>query len=336
MRLDTFNFPRQRDSVVLLGAGATRGAHFIEPGALCCPPLDTDFFAQLRRSGLAPTGDARELLDFVDTEFGGLDVRMETFYSQAHLFDQFVQDVNTEGRRRRRRYEWALRYFRRVLPLLFGASLKGMSCTHHEALAGAAQVGDTFISFNYDCLLDRALARRGGRRWKPKTGYEAPIAGDVSAWCDHSGRGMTPRGTILLLKPHGSLNWMRSSDGSLRLRTDEYEARHEDELTIIPPLWQKSIEAEPYTKIWRRTRRALSSAKALFVIGYSLPETDVYTQATLRMDVGNLDFLGIANPDAAARVRLMRTLRSAVTSTTHVVEFDSLAEMAQHLPGPPA
>ena len=116
MRLENFNFPRRRDAVILLGAGATRGAEFVTPGAVCSPPLDTDFFVQLRRSGLAGDHDGRRLLEFVDEEFGGLEVRMESFYSQSALFDQFVQDVNTQGQARRRRYQWALVYFRRVLP----------------------------------------------------------------------------------------------------------------------------------------------------------------------------------------------------------------------------
>jgi hypothetical protein len=36
--------------VTVLGAGATRGASFVEPaGNPCLPPLDTDFYAQLQR-----------------------------------------------------------------------------------------------------------------------------------------------------------------------------------------------------------------------------------------------------------------------------------------------
>jgi hypothetical protein len=121
-------------------------------------------------------------------------------------------------------------------------------------------------------------------------------------------------------------------DNTWTLRREEYEERPERDLAIVPPLWQKSFDAEPYQAIWRRTRQVLSAVKALFVIGYSLPETDVYTQATLRMDVGQLDFLCIVNPDASARVRVMRTLRSAITTETHLVEFERLADLAALLP----
>ncbi|HEY5202724.1 MAG TPA: hypothetical protein VIJ31_17640, partial [Acidothermaceae bacterium] len=129
----------------------------------------------------------------------------------------------------------------------------------------------------------------------------------------------------------GSLNW-RLEDKKISLLSDEYAARPESELVIVPPLWQKSFDDEPYQTVWTRTRKTLSSVKALFVVGYSLPETDVYTQATLRMDVGPLDFLCVVNPDKDARDRIARTLRSAVRASTHYVEFERLADLAGALP----
>jgi hypothetical protein len=267
----------------------------------------------------------------VSEEFGGLQVGMETFYSQAYHYDQFIHDVPAGGKGRRKKYEWNLAYFRRALPLLFAKSLSGNECAFHAALATAVSPGDTFISFNYDCLLDRALARFGGRRWRPLEGYGYPVSGSTQGWDDQSGSGRPYKTSIGLLKPHGSLNWVMTDD-ALTLRADEYAARSEHELVIVPPLWQKSFDSEPYQTIWKETRRILSRTKALFVIGYSLPETDVYTQATLRMDVGPLDFLCIVNPDEDAHRRVLRTLRSSVTTTTHVVEFARLADLAALLP----
>jgi hypothetical protein len=313
-----------------VGAGATRGAHFVTPGTVCKPPLDADFFTLLRSSGVVNT-DVRRLLEFVAREFGSLEVGMETFYSQAYLYDQFIHDVPSGGKGRRRDYKWNLSYFRRVLPLLFGTSLNGQECTFHAALARTVSPGDTFISFNYDCLLDRALARHAGRRWRSMEGYGFDVSDPEHHWLDHSGSGRPYKTSIKLLKPHGSLNWVREGN-AWGLRSDEYGARPEDELVIVPPLWQKSFDIEPYQTIWRETRRVLSSVKALFVIGYSLPETDVYTQATLRMDVGQLDFLCIVNPDEEARSRIIRTLRSAIATDTHLVEFRRLADIAALLP----
>lgn len=329
MDLRPFNFRGRREVALIVGAGATRGAHFVTPGTVCKPPVDADFFTALRSSGLT-SHDARRLLEFVVQEFGSLDVGMETFYSQAFLYDQFIHDIPVGGQRRRA-YRWNLAYFRRVLPLLFGEALEDKECAFHAALVRAVSPPDTFISFNYDCLLDRALARHAGRRWRPADGYIYPVTGGIEGWADHTGLGRPFKKTVRLLKPHGSLNWVLENE-ALSLRPDEYSARTENELAIVPPLWQKSFDSEPYQSIWREARRVLSSVKALFVIGYSLPETDVYTQATLRMDVGELDFLCVVNPDAQARMRILRTLRSSVSATTHVVEFARLADLSALLP----
>ena len=220
-----------------------------------------------------------------------------------------------------------------MLPRLFATSLAGQVCRFHEALATVAQPGDCFISFNYDCLLDRAVKTQGGRRWSAATGYGFPVGGDIDAWQDHSGLGRLPTTPVRILKPHGSLNWRRRNNEIL-LVSDEYASHPAEELVIVPPLWQKSFDAEPFQTIWQETRRTLSSVKALFVIGYSLPETDVYTQATLRMDVQQLDFLCVVNPDKDARDRISRVLRSAVTTSTHVVEFEWLRDLVAVLPPP--
>lgn len=333
MDLSPFNFPRRREVAVLMGAGATRGAHFVTPATVCKPPLDTDFFSLLRSSGLSSDQDVRRLLEFVEREFGSLRVRMETFYSQASLYDRFIHDIPTGGRGRRREYRWNLTYFQRVLPKLFGASLSGRACRFHEALAAAAQPGDTFISFNYDCLLDRAVVSHCGRRWDARTGYGFQAVRSVDSWIQHDGTGRFPVNPIHVLKPHGSLNWERRATG-IALLHDEYAPRGDDDLVLVPPLWQKSFDDEPYQSVWQETRRVLSSVKALIIIGYSLPETDVYTQATLRMDVGPLDFLCVVNPDVDSRDRIVRTLRSSMSTTTHYVEFDRLADLAGVLPPP--
>ncbi len=331
--LTPFNFGRRREVAVIVGAGATRGAHFVAPGTVCKPPLDGDFFTLLRSSGLAADPGFHRLLEFVEREFGSLRVGMEAFYSQASLYDRFIRDIPIGGKGRRREYRSNLTYFQRVLPRLFATSLAGQVCRFHEALATVAQPGDCFISFNYDCLLDRAVKAQGGRRWSAATGYGFPVGGDMAAWQDHSGRGRMPTRAVRILKPHGSLNWGRRND-AINLLPDEYASRAVEELVIVPPLWQKSFDEEPYQTIWQETRRTLSSVKALLVIGYSLPETDVYTQATLRMDVQELDFLCVVNPDKDARDRISRVLRSAITTSTHVVEFEWLRDLAAVLPPP--
>jgi hypothetical protein len=71
------------------------------------------------------------------------------------------------------------------------------------------------------------------------------------------------------------------------------------------------------------------------ILGYSLPVTDVYTQALLRIDVQPLDFLLIANPDSEARSRIRRVLRSGLTRSTRIVELEDMARVGSLLGAPP-
>jgi hypothetical protein len=80
----------------------------------------------------------------------------------------------------------------------------------------------TFVSFNYDLLLDRAIQRCAGHRWNPDTGYgfaipyfvvdEHPasrIAGPIPSVAAFRFWESTGSQGIQLLKPHGSLNWLQ-------------------------------------------------------------------------------------------------------------------------------
>lgn len=303
MDLSPFGYGRRRNSVVILGAGATRGASFDGGASILQPPLDADFFAQLRASDLGQTSDGEGLLEFLAEEFGDSDVSMESFYSQVH----------------------------RLIPPLFGRCIGTSRCKWHDALVDGLDASDVVMSFNYDCVVDASLRDVGLRKWDPENGYGVRAEGDLASWRDHTGTGRFPKEGHRLLKPHGSLNWRVPPGGRLELVADPYAARPDGELAIVPPLWQKSFESYPFHDIWLSARGSLTTTKALLVIGYSLPLTDVYTQAMLRLDVQRLDFLLIANPDSSARARIKRVLRSALRPTTRVVELDSMEEVGRLL-----
>jgi hypothetical protein len=54
---------RERSTLVILGAGATRGASFVAGDALVPPPLDYDFFQVLQMSATGRTLSGRALID---------------------------------------------------------------------------------------------------------------------------------------------------------------------------------------------------------------------------------------------------------------------------------
>ena len=261
---------------------------------------------------------------------------MEAFYSQAYLHDRFVGNISSGTKGRARRYGVNLAYFRTILPIIFGLALRGQRCDYLNTLVAAVDAKDTFLSFNYDCLIDEALRHTAGRRWRPDRGYGVNISQGIERWHVHAGTGRFPDPGIMLLKPHGSLNWQKTEQTAhpIALRADPYQAH--DELMIVPPLWQKDFDNEPDRAIWTRARTVLSSTKAIIVVGYSLPETDVYTQAMLRIDVQKLDFLCVVNPDEGARRRIKSALRSAIAPSTFVVDFGELRDLAGALGPAPA
>jgi hypothetical protein len=120
------------------------------------------------------------------------------------------------------------------------------------------------------------------------------------------------RGTPLL-KLHGSLNWGRKRGAERGIvpydvyhyvnnyRLQNYFARDddaapltttdisihmahelrkhqdvEDEPVLVPPTWSKGEYHREISNVWARAARELGSAKYIFVLGYSLPETDQF------------------------------------------------------------
>jgi len=150
---------------------------------------------------------------------------------------------------------------------------------------------NSFISLNYDILLDYALLDLHPR-WDVDYGigfrnFEEP----------HHGNG------IKLLKLHGSLNWMfcpvcnsvklnlygkiadRVITERIRCNADGAAQRP----LIIPPTWLKVYENPHLIKIWLQAEHTLRNASAVFFIGYSLPESDIHVRYLLKKSLYRQD-----------------------------------------------
>ncbi|MFC3853050.1 hypothetical protein ACFOSD_09430 [Salinispirillum marinum] len=147
------------------------------------------------------------------------------------------------------------------------------------------------VSFNYDIALDVAMYRAG----------LGPIYG--------FGPSVQAHYQVPLLKLHGSLNWaVRKSSGAVEPLTiqqyfskysyngfeeqgtckmpvgsqlQEYYSKHTDvevnpEPVIVPPAWNKADYHQTLASIWSDTAKHLEEAEYIFIIGYSLPETDAF------------------------------------------------------------
>lgn len=314
-----------------MGAGASRGASFVDTKVIA-PPLDADFFVQVQRLGNGGlTADERKLLGFVRREFGiGITPRLEEFFTQVETIDRFHTEFHMQRGRITQEYRRQLIVLRKLIPKIFRKAIGSSDCQWHGRIAASLRPRDTVISFNYDCLIDRALQQEGLRRWKPAESYGFPINEGLNLWDHAPVRGPSTVNPIRLLKPHGSLNWViDSANESVRL-TEPYLAETAD--SIVPPSWDKEeVTRWPWRDVWRGARSALASANVLLAIGYSVPVTDQFSQALIRADVRRLEALVLVNPDRSARARFRNLVSSALSPATTVLEFDSVRDLALRL-----
>lgn len=138
------------------------------------------------------------------------------------------------------------------------------------------------ITFNYDCALNCALKTQR----KPFSYY-------LSSTNSNAG--------IPLLKLHGSINWQEfkkesgeeikpfknfpytrtSLEGYKRLlvaqsflKPDKID--HNANSFIIPPMLNKLAQQKAISAVWKKAAECLRLAQEIYVIGYSLPETDTF------------------------------------------------------------
>jgi hypothetical protein len=335
---------------LVLGAGATRGATFVERSTLPLPPLDADFFTQIQRmTNPANRAIAGRLLRFVVGEFGvGFRLTMEQFFTQVETLPQVFEQLRIVRGPSYRQPERALKVFRQTLAAVFQESLLTEvngerihhRCGSHNRLAGSLDGLDTVISFNYDCVVEESL-RVNCPAWNPRHSYGIKFKNaDYSYW-DYQAKGnrRDRRNFVRLLKMHGSMNWYRDGDG-ISLSPQAYLPGAEH--AIVPPQWQKDVIGQKslFRPIWREARAALESAKYLVIAGYSAPMTDLLAQTLFRcrnrpsgrtIGFNHLKMLAIANPDSAVRRHLLGLLKNSLDDRTQVLMFDSLTQCASHL-----
>lgn len=298
------------------------------------PPLDLDFFQQLSRMPFSShiQKDAERLLSFTREQFGSeVGLSMEQFLSEVEYTDRFHQEFNVDRGPIVKRYEKALGHFLAVLPEMF-KRVCNEPCYYHDLMAGALHTQDCVISFNYDCVMDDALKRNAFKRWDPqKEAYGFTPSDGTDAWRDHS-EGRIVKNTIQLLKLHGSMNWNRKADEDIALEPDLQQVENL-EGSIIPPTWFKNLGRYPFTNIWKEARKEVRASRILVVIGYSVPETDLFSKSLLKVEAGSkakrekLDLLVLVNPDRDARHRFVELINGGVEPKTKILEYRNLEEL---------
>lgn len=341
MRITKLNISNKK-AIVILGAGASRGAKCFE-GVMNPAPLDADFFSTMQR---VCHHDSRleQFLEFVRAEFGaGACPGMEELFTQLEALARFHDGLKIKPGPKVTRYKAQLAdfvamtatFFRQVFCDPAGMPLR---CDHHEAMAEALNAEDTVISFNYDCLMDAALREKGMRSWSAVSGYHVPVTAGAVEWNGKGTRGPWAKHPIKLLKLHGSLNWDRSTVGSLVLRPDPYLAAARSADEIVPPVWNKTIGGDAvFSAVWKEARRILPTGQIMVVAGYSVPPTDLLSQALIRISASErtksqkLTHLVVANPSQESRSKLIGLVRPALNETSLVIELTSMKALGELL-----
>lgn len=156
------------------------------------------------------------------------------------------------------------------------------------------------------------------------------------------------RSAIPLLKLHGSLNWVYCPDlsrvvpwtvpqhlsryqwhvfeevGTVKLRMMPHlkDFKYEDhdvvdEPVLVPPTWNKADYHGNLADVWGRAATELAEAEDIFIIGYSLPETDAFFRYLFALGTAGsvlLKRLWVFNPDSSVEERFRMMLGPAAVS----------------------
>jgi hypothetical protein len=171
-----------------------------------------------------------------------------------------------------------------------------------------ASRSNTVITFNYDLVVDDAIARIGA-----KPGYElADAVFDEPIDIDAA---------IPLLKLHGSTNWAICECNQIRVIAQKATANPELfrsmqcskcqkralRLLLVPPSWDKSEYSQIMRPVWRKAVEALKTATRICVVGYSMPETDAFFKFLLA--------LGLAENDRLSKLIVVDKVTSGILAT---------------------
>ncbi len=319
---------------MILGAGASRGASFCAPGQQVLPPLDADFFRLAQHLNEDEYNRyAKPVLEFLRDEYGAKNLpTLETVFTQLEGFERFLRQFSTRRGRRTSRYQKQLGYLQDLIPAVFRAAFEGMTCDWHDRIAKALRSGDAVVSFNYDTLIDHSLTRWARGIWDGSCGYSFDVDRGAAAWTAPSTPGPFPHEYLRLLKPHGSLHWsnVKEEEETLDLRSEAY-AQRAAKTNVIPPTWDKTVLGKwPWKAVWEESSRYLQQVRCLIVIGYSVPPTDLMSQALIKSSLSNagLRLLLVVNPDPEARGRVIDLARAAIKPKTRVIELGAMHDFA--------
>ena len=171
--------------------------------------------------------------------------------------------------------------------------------------------GDTIITFHWDVTLEKVLDNS-----------------DLGFWYE-------PTSDVLLLKPHGTIDWfkrakipatlatkaLRKIDDEISVYPESTLAKHKAMRTqtpvIVPPIAMKDFTPQFFRQTWKRIYRKVSLATEVFFVGYSLPKEDQFARLVMSRALRNNRLkakkgktrditVRVVNPDETAQQTFLR------------------------------
>jgi hypothetical protein len=300
------------DTAIFLGAGASKAE-----GA----PLQGELFQQYFSSPLYRGKRSlrnRELTAFFQDMFG-IDVKRKdltndsfpTFEEVLGLTDLAImrkeafRNFDIENRATNSgRLRFIAQYLVFLVAEVLDAKLRNQARIHRRlvtALRDADELLKTlFVSTNYDILIDNALTEEYAY-----ADLDYGVEFRNFNWQDDWTRPRLGR-SVLLCKPHGSLNWLfcptcneleitPKEKGVVTRLISEYADKKCAECgsifspMIVPPTFYKDLNNVFLSSIWNRTDVALRKVKHIVFCGYSFPDADIHIKYLLKRAQTNRD-----------------------------------------------
>ncbi|MCH8275052.1 MAG: hypothetical protein IH851_09700 [Armatimonadetes bacterium] len=350
------------DTVVVLGAGASRGDRMFEASAAPSPPpVDADFLQHIHLQGPTVSNVTAGLLAIAASEFGhirgvGLEellTRIESrlwFASKRH-YAGLHSDPSSASSTFRAEDEQRLRDAREVAVSVLANSLRPwadiggefLAQSDHRDLVLALAPRDCIITFNYDTIVDRVLHDYRNNLWAPHLHmYLGQVPSVPRFWANTSPeRPESDEGyDFRLLKMHGSVHFERElAPDAPELGSDSHwpgvilsDGPVANEPVIVPPLLNKRLEASAlFSGIWSCAHNYLLDAQAILIVGYSAPTTDFLARALLsarRKDAKQIHIVAIVNSNRQhADTALNLIPKDRFHLATRIAVFDRFSDL---------
>jgi hypothetical protein len=346
---------RDRKTLFILGAGATRGAfsHALLNRKRIRAPLNGDFFnvvetfvrAQRDRGGVqARYQRVRQVFRSEFPTRGRWPIGMEEAFSLLYVSKDFPEIYRApQGRHRQAGSRKEIEDFLRLtFAILTVIESKAASDSLYDRLVANLGPEDCIVTLNYDTMLDSALVRSG---WNPEKGYGIGGTSGKIKWRMPKPSTEARLRDVKLLKLHGSLNWyVRASydqlDSVFRKkptkivisqspRTNE---THGFIRQIVPPIYGKFFSHSHWQRLWHLAHKELVNAELLVVIGCSLVDTDFHLNGMIGHAVAvrkkhqrKFDAVVIVNGTTVRR-KWLRLLKGSFSAKEKFRRFSGFAE----------